>query len=125
VGQIDNVVLEGLGAVCDIQLNKTTFQDGEQVVAQVFKFTNFGASPVAVELKLWFEVPGFAPVSVARAGADGSLVFPVGFNRNSGPLGLFTVAPTLPRGTYAFSCRMVDPVTGGLLSQDLNSFEIQ
>lgn len=125
VGSIDNVVLEGSGAVCDIQLNKTTFVNGDQVVASVFRFGNSQAAGLAVELKLWFELPGLAPVSLARSGADGSVVFPAGFNQNFGPVPLFTIAPSMPRGTYAFDCRMVNPVTGATLTEDLNLFQVQ
>ena len=74
---------------------------------------------------MWFEVPGFAPISVLRFGADGSVSFPAGLNQNLGPATLFTVAPSTPRGTYAFSCRVVNPVTGAEFTHDLNPFEIQ
>jgi hypothetical protein len=124
-GQIDNIVLEGSGAICDIQMNKTTFVDGEQVVAQVFRFANTAPAAIPVEFKLWIDVPGIGPISFGRGGADGSVVFPVGFDLNFGPLALFTVPSTLPRGTYAFSCRMLQPVTGAPLTADLNPFEIK
>lgn len=125
VGQLDNVVLEGFGAVCDIQLNQATYHNGDQVIAQVLRFGNQDTASLAIELKLWFEVPGVAPISVLRVGADGSVVFPAGFNQNIGPTTFFTVMPATPRGIYAFSCRMVSPVTGAQLTQDLNPFEIQ
>ena len=125
VGRIDNVVLEAPGAVCDIQLSQGSFQNGEQVTVQVFRFANQKATPLAVEFKLWFEVPGVGPVGLAQSGADGSVIFAAGFNQNFGPFNLFAVAPSMPRGTYAFNCRMVNPVTGGLMVEDLNSFQIQ
>jgi laminin B (domain IV) len=124
-GQLDNVVLEGSGAICDIQLNQAIYHNGDQVTAQVWRLGNQDTSPLAVEFKVWFEVPGFAPISVLRFGADGSVSFPAGLNQNLGPATLFTVAPSTPRGTYAFSCRVVNPVTGAEFTHDLNPFEIQ
>lgn len=124
-GRIDNVILEGSGAVCDVQLSQAIYHNGDQAIAQVWRFANQDTSPLAIELKPWFEVPGIAPISVLRVGADGSVVLPAGFNQNIGPATFFTVMPSTPRGTYAFSCRMVNPVTGAELTQDLNSFEIQ
>jgi len=124
-GQLDNVILEGSGAVCDIQLNQATYHNNDQVVAQVFRLANQNASPLAIEVKVWFEVPGIAPVAYLRSGADGAVVFPAGFSRDLGPRTLFTVTPGLPRGIYAFSCRILNPVTGALLTRDFNAFEIQ
>ena len=125
VGSIDNVVLEAPGAVCDIQLSQSSFQNGELISIQVFRLGNQKPTPLAIELKLWLEVPGPVPVGLAQSGADGSLVFPAGLNQNVGPFNLFAVAPTMPRGTYGFNCRMVNPVTGALMAEDINSFEIQ
>ena len=125
VGRLDNVVLEGSAAFCDIQMNQTAFVNGQQVVAQIFRLANLAATPTAVELKVWINVPGVAPIKYANVGADGSFVLPAGSNMNLGPLTLFTVPPTATRGIYAFSCRMLHPVTGRLLMDDLNAFEIQ
>ena len=125
VGQLDNVVLEGSGAICDIQMSQATYHDGDQVVAQVFRLGNGQPAALAIELKIWFEVPGAGAISLARSGADGSVVLPAGFNQNFGPVSLFPIAPSMPRGTWAFSCRMVNPVTGALLTEDLNAFAVQ
>ena len=125
VGQIDNVVLSGPPrAGCDLQLTKTTFVNGDSVSAPVFRLTNFTAAPLAIEFKLWLEAPGVAPISIARAGENGAAVLPASFNQNLGPLTLFAVTAAFPRGVYALSCRVLDPVTGLLESEDLNAFEV-
>ena len=46
------------------------------------------------------------------------------FNQNFGPLTLFTVNSGFPCGPYVFNCRILNPVTGGLLAEDLNPFTI-
>ena len=124
VGSIDNIVLDAPGAVCDIQLGQSSFQNGEQISIQVFRLGNQKLTPLAIEFKLWLEVPGPVAVGLGQSGADGSFVLPAGFNQNFGPFNLFAVAPTMPRGSYAFNCRMLNPVTGALMAEDINSFEI-
>ena len=42
-----------------------------------------------------------------------------------GPLPLLTVTAQLPRGSWAFDCRLLDPVMGAELVLDVNGFEIQ
>jgi hypothetical protein len=110
-------------AGCDIQMSKVNYAIGEQVVASVFRLSNNGTGPVAVEFKSWLDLPpGNPAVPILRFGADGSVVLPAGFNVNLGPLTLFTVTNQLPFGNYAFSCRLVDPVTSHFESEDLNTF---
>ena len=71
VGRLDNVMLEASSAVCDIVMNQATFVNGEQVVSQVLRLGNSSSAPLAVEWKLWLEVPGVAPISVVNTGANG------------------------------------------------------
>lgn len=111
--------------VCDVQLNQLTFIDGDTATADVFRIANLTAASQAVEWKVWLGVPGFSPISIFNLGADGSLVLPAGFDADLGPLPLVPVTASLPRGNYELSCRMLDPVTGSLLWEDLNNFEIQ
>lgn len=114
-----------LPPVCDMQLNQTTFVNGNTGVAQVLRVANPGAVAVQVEGKIWFEVPGMAPVSFINVGADGSVTLPPGSSTDIGPRTLFTVNSTFPRGAYGFHCRLLNPVTGELLAEDLNPFVIQ
>lgn len=113
------------GLRCDIQMSQTSYVTGNVVVAQMLRFTNPTDVPVAIELKLWFEVPGFSPILFVNIGADGSVQLPAHSGQDFGPLPLFTVTPAFPRGTYGFNCRMLHPMTGELLAEDLNPFVIQ
>lgn len=110
--------------VCDVQLNKTSFGNGETVIAQVARLANPGPDPVPVEVKAWFEVPGRLPAPFLTVGGDGSLLLPSGFDQNFGPLGLLTVQGALPRGSYSFNCRLLHAVSGARLSEDSNPFQI-
>ncbi len=109
---------------CDIQLNQANYVDGETVTANVFRFANPTGVPVATEIKCWLGVPGVPPIPVINVGADGSVVFPAGMDIDYGPIPLFPVTG-LPRGSYELSCRLLDPVTGELLCEDRNFFDIQ
>jgi hypothetical protein len=109
---------------CDIQLNQTSFGNGDTVTANVYRFANLTTAPIATEMKFWLGVPGIPPISVANVGSDGSIELPAGLDSDFGPIPLIPVTAALPRGTYEFSCRFLDPVTGELLAEDRNFFEI-
>jgi hypothetical protein len=110
---------------CDIQMSKASYINGNQVVAEVLRVSNFDIVPDAVELALWVQGPSIRPVSFANLGADGGLTLPAGFDQDVGPLSIFTVQAAIPRGTYMFNCRIVDPVTKQTIIEDLNAFQIE
>ena len=115
--------LESFG--CQITLNQEVFTNGQTVIATNIRLVNEGPLATPVEIKIWFEHPGLAPIPIYRAGADGSAVLPAESNTNLGPGNLFTVLPSYTRGNYAFSCRIVNPVTGLLLGESLKAFVVQ
>ncbi|MBI3328241.1 MAG: hypothetical protein HYZ81_16250, partial [Nitrospinae bacterium] len=112
------------GPACEIQLSQSSYANGDTLTAATLRIVNPSSTPLPIELKLWFEVPGLAPISFISLGGMGDVQLPVGFDQNFGPLPLATVTPAFPRGAYAFNCRIFDPVTGQLLSEDLNAFVI-
>lgn len=109
---------------CDLQMSQSSYIDGETVTANVIRIANPADTEVATELKIWLEVPGAAPISVTNEGSDGSLVLPAGMNTDYGPITLFS-ATGVPTGAYEFSCRIFNPVTGVLIVEDRNFFNIQ
>jgi len=114
---------------CDIQLSKETYIDGETVTADVLRVTNLTGESLAVEWKLWLAGPGgWSPHGVANQGADGSLVLPNGTDVDLRPGGVpwpfLPVTAALARGEYEFSCRFLNPITGRLLVEDRNFFDI-
>lgn len=115
----------GPQVVCDIQLNGTTFGTGDAVIAQVLRIANPTAAEIPIEVKIWFEGTTSTPVSFVNLGARGHLKIPPGFDTDVGPLPLFTVTSACPRGEYGLGCRVVHPITGELLGEDLNRFVIQ
>jgi hypothetical protein len=123
---IDDVVVAATtGPLCQITLNQPSYRNGDRVEATMLRVANIGTSSQAVELKIWLKVPGLSPWSLLNVGADGSVVLPAGFTQNLGPATLFTLDTSYPRGDYELSCRLRDPVTGELLSEDRNPFNVR
>lgn len=110
---------------CDIRLSQPLYVDGETLTADVLRLAKPSGDPVAIELKIWLELSGIPPVSLVNLGADGSFVLAPGNDIELGPLPLLPVNASLPRGDYEFSCRMLEPVTGELLWEDRNPFEVR
>ena len=121
---------EGLTVVviapgCTIQLNKSTFLNGDQIIAQSIVLSNSSTASRAAEYKFWFEAPGYIPISWARGGQDDSFVIAPGATLNYGPFMLFTLTSNLPRGAYRFTCRLVDPTAAKLFSEFSYPFTAQ
>jgi hypothetical protein len=130
--------------ICEIQMTKSVYAEGEMVTAQVLRIANLAENPAAIELKIWLTLDSTSS-SLVNDGSDGRFVLPAGFDTDVGPLDLGgnwaaasrslgfrpPVTPAhVPKeagspGSYEFSCRILDPVTGELLSEDRNPFEIE
>ncbi len=109
------------GASCAAELDAARYTDGQTARVSTFRLANPGGGPDWVELKAWLEIPGAAPVSFVNVGAA---AFQPGLDVELGPFDLFTVGGDTRRGGYQLGCRAVHPVTGDLISQDLNPFEV-
>lgn len=110
---------------CDLQLSQDVYMNGNVVTVPVFRFTNPTSAPVATEVKAWLGGPGGTLLSIINAGANGLVTLPAGLNTNLGPFNLFQVSPAIPRGTYEFGCRILNPITGAALSASVKSFVVQ
>jgi hypothetical protein len=108
-----------------IQTDKTTYVNGEIVTATEFRISNPGSAPAKAEIKVYLVIPGIEPIPVLNLGSDGSLELPAGINQNLGPLTLFTVTADSARGVWEFSSRLLNPITGELISEDVNTFTVQ
>jgi hypothetical protein len=107
-----------------IDLNKANYSAGDVVGATSFLLVNPGAKSRSVEMKTWLSSPGRPPVSVGNVGADGLYVIPPGVQEEYGPLDVLSLDPESSTGIYEFSSRLIDPVTGDLIAEDLNPFNV-
>ena len=105
-------------------MTQAIYTAGDTVSVTTFRLGNPGPDPLPVEWNVWLGIPSSPPISAINMGADGSFILPAGFDTDLGPLDLFPAAG-LPLGSYELSCRMLEPVTGELLAEDLNPFQIQ
>jgi len=113
------------GTFVDIQLSQDVYVAGETVTATTFRLGNLGADPGKIELKVWAEGPGTPPAPVINQGAAGNIQLPAGFDHNFGPAPLFPVTALFNPGNYILGARIINPVTGELLSEDLNPFVVE
>ena len=111
--------------VCEAELDQSSYGNGELITATSLRFSNPDDSSVPVELKLWMDTPDGTPVSIVNFGAKGGFSLNAGADIQLGPIGLLTVTPGMARGSYQFSCRLLEPITGALLSEDRNPFVIE
>jgi hypothetical protein len=127
-GGINDAFVSKIGEtlpILKITMSKDIYVNGEVVTATGFRLENPGSMESKAELAVWLKIPGMNPVSILKLGADSSFILPPNFSQELGPFPLFTVNASFARGSYAFSSRMVNPVTEKFLSEDLNVFLIQ
>lgn len=109
---------------CTLDITQPSYHDGDTVRAAL-RLSNPTTTVAEVEMKIWFSAPGEAPLSLADPLEAGrTLELPAMLDRDSGLLRLFAVDESTPRGVYEMNCRLIDPVTGSTLSEDLNAFRV-
>jgi hypothetical protein len=108
---------------CDLSVSAKDFVSLETVEVGI-DFRNGSATGRAVEAKVWIaRADGFL-VSAINTGADGSKFLASGFE-NLFPLSpLFTVNASTLLGDWQVGCRLLDPITGETLAQDIDTFEV-
>ena len=107
--------------IIEITMSKASYATGDNITVSQFHLSNPASAATSVEAKVWLSFPGAAPISILNFGSDGSVSLPANFSQEIGPLTLFAATTA---GTYEFSSRVVNPVTGELLSEDLNPFSV-
>jgi hypothetical protein len=112
-------------ATCEIGLNKASFTNGETIVVQSFRVVNRTDGEVAIEIKTSLDAPGLPPLPGLNFGSRGRLLLPPGYDADLEPVPLVTVGPATVRDTYGLTCRLVNPVTGETLHEDVNVFRIR
>ena len=108
----------------DMRMSQRTYRVGETVRTSASWLSNASSRNQSVELKTWLVAPGFAPIAVGEPGTDGSFVLQAGLDQDFGSLSLFEVSRDLPAGTYQLNARVMDPVTGEILNEDINPFAV-
>lgn len=108
-----------------LTLDKSVYADGQSVVFAELRLRNPRPIEALVEIKLWLTAPGRLPLPIVNLGADRSFRLPPNADYVMPGQVIFSVAPAHARGTYELNARVLDPVTGRKLNEDLNSFVVQ
>lgn len=111
---------------CDVETTQSAYVDGEVTGLSILRFANLGGADIVSRLlvELKYDATAFTGTAF-DAGADSSLVLPTGWDIDYGPQAILPVQAALPRGTWAYRCAIVDPVSGAVYAEDTAEFEIQ
>jgi hypothetical protein len=78
-----------------------------------YTITNTGATPDAIEFKVWLEAKGANPIPAFAVGMEGSLVLPSGLDITLYPWAWLPA----PAGNYVVKARIPDAASGEILSE--------
>ena len=123
-GALNGSLLSAMHPRCELDLGGANFVEGDRVTAS-WRIRNPSPTRVSVEIKIWFTAPGQAPYSISSNLDSGKPVtLPAALDEATGMTELFVVEDVTTRGIYEISCRLIDPITGGTYSEDLNDFQV-
>jgi len=111
--------------LCEVTTSQSTYGDGEQIRLATASYSNASGAPLATRLQLELRFGTAFTATLIDVGADGTLEMPDGFALDLGPIGLFSVPASLPRGAWSFRCSLEDPDTGFLQSEDVALFRVE
>jgi Concanavalin A-like lectin/glucanases superfamily/Purple acid Phosphatase, N-terminal domain len=120
----ESLVQDRLLPVVDIRMDRTAYSVGDTVTASSFSISNPSGLSRSVELKTWLVTPALEPITLKAEETAGLFTLPAGMALDIGPLSLFDILSDLPAGTWQVDARLVDPVTGDLIAEDIKSFTV-
>ena len=112
--------------VIDLELAREGYRRGDVLAANAFVVGNPSNEALEVEVKTWMELPEMRPLALdmmATPDEDTTLLGPSG-SQDQGVMPLMVIAGNAPAGAGEVNARLICPVTGQVLTQDLNRFEI-
>jgi hypothetical protein len=110
---------------CDVEMSQPTYGNGEDVVITSLRFVNHTAAPVEARLRLQLTLPFGITANALDLGAGGGFFVPASFDRELGPVTMFTLQPSQPRGPFQWRCALEDPDTGAVIAEDLAPFTFE
>jgi hypothetical protein len=107
----------------DLEMSASTYAPSEPVGVVAARLSNPAPVERPIELKTWLLLPSGEAAPLTSSGVDGTYRLAPGYLEDFGPLELFPQG-RLPAGRYELDSRLLDPVTGEILSEDLNPFSV-
>ncbi len=111
-------------AQVNIRMSQQSYGPDEAVIASTYRLSNPAQRERSIELKTWLTAPREQPLSIGNAGPDGLYVFPAGLDEEYGPVTLLHVGEDAAEGIYEFGARLLDPVTGDPIAEDIRRFYV-
>ena len=112
------------GPTCEVVMDQGSYAPGEVATASVLRIDNPSSEPYPIELKVWLGLPDGRQVPARNEGAQGDLGVPALHSQDFGPLAILGITADTAPGIYEFSCRILAPVTGEILSEDRELFVV-
>lgn len=110
---------------CDVAMSQPSYVDGQDVVITSLRFANTSASAIPARLLLQLTLPFGITVNAIDLGAGGGFSVPANFDRQLGPVTMFTLQPGQPRGNFSWRCALEDPTTGAVFAEDVANFTFE
>jgi hypothetical protein len=109
----------------DIQLDGSDYSTGGTVNISAYRIRNLSDANVQVEVKTWLDLPNVLPIPLGDLGNVEFLNLTPLFSHDYGTMPVLNISRNSPAATGEVGARLLDPVTGVILSEDLNPFTIQ
>jgi uncharacterized membrane protein len=113
------------GFACDVTMSQASYANGQPVVITSLRFTNNDTAPTEARLRLQLTLPFGITANALDLGAGGGFFVPASFDKQLGPVTMFTLQPGQPRGNFQWRCALEDPHTGAVLAEDVAPFTFQ
>jgi hypothetical protein len=110
--------------VVDLSLDRIFYRKGDTVNASSFWIDNRAQQNRNVELKTWAQCSERSTISIGGRSTNGMFNLPAESNQDYGAKALLTIAANTPSDNCFVNARLIDPTTGDILSEDINSFSI-
>jgi hypothetical protein len=120
----NSLVHDRLLPVVSIRMDRTADSPGDTVTERSLLISNPSLLGRSVELKTWLVNPDLEPIMLNVEETAGLYTLPPGMALDLGPVPFFNILSDLPAGTWQLEARLVDPVTGDLIAEDMNSFTV-
>ena len=114
----------GRGARCQIGMNKSSYRSRELVHLRAWRLGNDANGAVSVEEKASLVLPDGDELSLLNPQGE-FWPIPAGYDQDFGPINLFRVDSSWPRGEYEMGCRILHPDTGETEVVDTEVFRIE
>lgn len=106
---------------CQVEMSQAAYQNGQDVVITSLRFRNPNPTPQAVRLRLSLTLP----FGVTVDALDVAIPMPASFDKQLGPVTMFTLQPGQPRGDFTWRCALEHQSTGAVFAEHTATFAFE